>query len=72
MGIIGNFYDSALAETVNGLYRSEIIHYLKKIRNGINDIELGTLEWIDLIKSVCIARLVMFHLLSLKNSIMTI
>jgi transposase InsO family protein len=25
-GIKGNYYDNALAETINGLYRAELIH----------------------------------------------
>ena len=40
-------YDNALAETVNGLYQSEVIHYLKPQWQGVNDVELATLEWGD-------------------------
>jgi len=40
----GDSYDNALAETVNGLYESEVIHYLKQEWTGINDVELATLE----------------------------
>ena len=29
IGTTGDCYDNALAETVNGLYKSEVIHYLK-------------------------------------------
>ena len=29
VGTTGDSYDNALAETVNGLYKSEVIHYLK-------------------------------------------
>ena len=47
VGTTGDSYDNALAETVNGLYKSEVIHYLKKIWNGVNDVELATLEWVD-------------------------
>ena len=36
-----------LAETVNGLYKSEVIDYLKQQWQGINDVELATLEWVD-------------------------
>ena len=43
----GDSYDNALAETVNGLCKSEVIHYLKKSWNGVNDVELATLEWVD-------------------------
>ena len=35
----GDSYDNALAETVNGLCKSEVIHYLKKSWNGVNDVE---------------------------------
>ncbi len=47
VGTTGDSYDNALAETVNGLYKSEVIHYLKENWNGINDVELTTLEWVD-------------------------
>ena len=30
VGTTDNSYDNALAEMVNGLYKSEVIHYLKK------------------------------------------
>ena len=30
VGTTGDSYDNALAETVNGLYKSEVIHYLKQ------------------------------------------
>jgi putative transposase len=30
MGTTGDSYDNALAETVNGLYKSEVIHYLNQ------------------------------------------
>ncbi|MGP5231725.1 integrase core domain-containing protein, partial [Psychrobacter celer] len=43
----GDSYDNALAETVNGLYKSEVIHYLKQNWTGVNDVELATLEWVD-------------------------
>jgi len=47
VGTTGDSYDNALAETVNGLYKSEVIKYLKQSWNGINDVELATLEWVD-------------------------
>ena len=47
VGKIGDSYDNALAETVNGLYKSEVIDYLKENWTGINDVELATLEWVD-------------------------
>lgn len=47
VGTTGYSYDNALAETVNGLYKSEVMHYLKQDWTGVNDIELATLEWVD-------------------------
>ncbi len=47
VGTTGDSYDNALAETVNGLYNSEVIHYLKENWTGVNDVELATLEWVD-------------------------
>ena len=47
VGTTGDSYDNALAETVNGLYKSEVIHYLKESWTGINNVELATLEWVD-------------------------
>ena len=47
VGTTGDSYDNALAETVNGLYKSEVIKYLKQSWNGINDVKLATLEWVD-------------------------
>ena len=40
-------YDNALVETVNGLYKSEVIEYLKEDWTGVNDVELATLEWVN-------------------------
>ncbi len=46
MGSVGDSYDNALAETINGLYKAEVIH-----RNGPwrspDVVEFATLEWID-------------------------
>ncbi|MFC6205588.1 IS3 family transposase [Psychrobacter urativorans] len=47
VGTTGDSYDNALAETVNGLYKTEVIHYLKENWNGVNDVELANLEWVD-------------------------
>ena len=65
-------YTDRMTEAGNELYKSEVIHYLKESWNGVNDIELATLEWVSSIKSICIARFVMCHLLSLKDGIMII
>ena len=47
VGTTGDSYDNALAETVNVLYKTEVIHYLKENWNGVNDVERATLEWVD-------------------------
>ncbi|WP_438012331.1 IS3 family transposase [Psychrobacter raelei] len=47
VGTTGNSYDNALAETVNGLYKTEVIDYLKQQWHGVSDVELATLEWVD-------------------------
>lgn len=44
---IGDSYDNALAETVNGLYQSEVIEYLQQQWHGMKDVELATFEWVD-------------------------
>ena len=46
VGTTGDSYDNALIETDNGLYKSEVIEYLKKQWHGVNDVELATLEWV--------------------------
>jgi hypothetical protein len=46
VGSVGDSYDSALAETINGLYKTEVIH-----RRGpwlsFEAGEFATLEWVD-------------------------
>ena len=46
MGSRGDSYDNALAETINGLYKAEIIHRRGpwKTREAV---ELATLEWVS-------------------------
>lgn len=45
VGSVGDSYDNALAETINGLYKAEVIH-----RNGpwksFEAVEFATLEWV--------------------------
>ena len=45
VGTTGDSYDNALAETTNGLYKSELIHHrsLWKTRASV---EMATLEWV--------------------------
>ncbi len=46
VGSVGNFYDNALAETINGLHKAEVIHRRGPWRN-FAAIEFATLEWVD-------------------------
>ena len=46
VGSVGDAYDNALAETVNGLYKTEVIRRRGPWRN-IDDVEFATLEWVD-------------------------
>ena len=46
MGSVGDSYDNALAETINGLYKAEVIHPNGPWR-GLDDVEFATLEWVD-------------------------
>ena len=46
VGSVGDSYDNALAETINGLYKTEVIR-----RRGpwktIDEVEYATLDWVD-------------------------
>lgn len=46
VGSVGDSYDNALAETVIGLYKTEVIHHRGPWR-GLDDVEYATLEWVD-------------------------
>ena len=45
VGSRGDAYDNALAETINGLYKAEVIHHLGPWK-GLEDVEFATLEWV--------------------------
>jgi putative transposase len=45
IGSVGDSYDNALAETVNGLYKTELIRRRGPWRN-VDDVELATLGWV--------------------------
>lgn len=45
IGSIGDSYDNALAESVNGLYKTELIRKQGPWRN-VDDVELATLGWV--------------------------
>ena len=47
VGTTGDSYDNALAEPVNGLYKTEVIKYLKTDWQGLADVQLATLNWMD-------------------------
>jgi putative transposase len=48
IGSVGDSFDNALAETVNGYYKAELIY--RPARNGpwktVEDVELATLSWV--------------------------
>jgi len=46
VGCVGDSYDNALAETVNGLYKAEVIHRRGPWRS-FEAVEFATLEWVD-------------------------
>ena len=46
VGSVGDAYDNALAETVIGLYKTEVIHKRGPWRN-LDSVEFATLEWVD-------------------------
>ena len=46
VGSVGDSYDNALAETINGLYKAELIHRQGPWRT-FEDVEYATLEWVD-------------------------
>ena len=46
VGSVGDSYDNALAETINGLYKTELI-YRRGPWRTMEAVELATLEWVD-------------------------
>lgn len=46
VGSVGDSYDNALAETINGLYKTEVIRRCGPWRHG-DDVEYATLDWVD-------------------------
>jgi putative transposase len=46
VGAVGSSYDNALAETINGLYKTELIKPRKPWRT-IEDVEVATAQWVD-------------------------
>lgn len=46
VGSVGDSYDNALAETINGLFKAEVIHRRGPWRTA-EAVEFATLEWVD-------------------------
>ena len=46
VGSVGDSYDNAMAETMIGLYKTEVIHHRGPWRN-LDEVEYATLEWVD-------------------------
>jgi transposase InsO family protein len=46
VGSVGDSYDNALAETINGLYKAEVIHRRGPWRT-MEAVEFATLKWVD-------------------------
>jgi transposase InsO family protein len=46
VGSVGDSYDNALAETINGLYKAELIRPNGPWKN-LEEVEFATLEWVD-------------------------
>src|SRR6478609_6253006 len=46
VGSVGDSYDNALAETINGLYKAEVIHRRGPWRS-FEAVEFATLEWVE-------------------------
>lgn len=45
VGSIGDSYDNALAQTVNGLYKTELI-YSQSAWHRLTDVEFATMNWV--------------------------
>ena len=46
VGTVGDAYDNALAETINGLYKTEVIRRRSSWKT-IDEVEMETLKWVD-------------------------
>ena len=44
-GTVGDSYDNALAENVNGSYKNELIH--RRSWADVVDVEIATFEWVN-------------------------
>ncbi len=55
VGSISDSYDNALAETINGLYKAEVIHPRGPWRS-FEAVEFATLEWVGLVQQPAASR----------------
>lgn len=46
VGSVGDSYDNALAETINGLYKAEVIHHRNRKWTNVQDVEKATMNWV--------------------------
>ena len=46
VGSVGDSYDNAMAETINGIYKSEVIEH-EGPWQGKSDVEFATLNWVN-------------------------
>jgi transposase InsO family protein len=46
VGVVGDSYDNALAETINGLYKTEVI-WRQQSWPSASAVEMATLRWVD-------------------------
>jgi len=46
VGSVGDSYDNALAESIIGLYKTEVIHHIGPWRN-MEHVEFEILKWVD-------------------------
>jgi len=46
VGSVGDSYDNALAETINGLYKAEVI-WRQRSWPSASAVEMATLSWVD-------------------------
>jgi putative transposase len=45
VGSVGDSYDNALAETINGLYKADVIH--RRSWKSLQEVELAMLDWFN-------------------------
>jgi len=46
VGSVGDSYDNAMAESINALYKAEVIHKTGPWK-GVDEVERATLTWVD-------------------------